>query len=200
MASLALQGLLLACSGASAFFAPAHSHAPCTTAGCGVGPHSAARKGRASDVWGGRDRCRHRCPPPRNVNFVDLVGRKRRNQSSPGLGIVVGSGEQGREQGIGSMDAGVGRGYGMPKEASIELIRLELAEVPVSVLGTVRLFELYIVTKRHKNTGMKQHVPVYQYVPDSRSQRVNLIDANPTPTPTRSLLAMRMHLIYDRVA
>lgn len=143
MAYLVL-GLLLASSGASAFFAPAPSQTPCRTTSGGVGTHSAARKARTLALWGGRDRCRHRCPPPRNVNFVGfVVGRKRRNQRPSGLGMVVRSGEQGREQGIGGVDAGLGRGYGMPKEASIELIRLELAEVPVSVpCGAVRLFEL----------------------------------------------------------
>lgn len=166
MANLAL-GLLLASSGASAFVAPAPSHAPCTTAGGCVGPHSAARKARTSAIWGGRDHCRHRCPPPSNVNFVDFaVGRKRRNQRPSGLGMVVGAGEQGREQGLGGVDSGVGRGYGMPKDASVELIRLELAEVPVSVrCGAVWLFELSL---QRANMTQEQHdVPRVQQYPST---------------------------------
>ncbi|CAN0497954.1 unnamed protein product, partial [Laminaria digitata] len=97
MANLALLGLglLLASSGASAFLAPATPHAPCTTAGCSVGAHPAARKARTVATWGGRGRCYHRCPSSRNVNFADFaVGRKRRNQRPLGLGMVmVGSGE-----------------------------------------------------------------------------------------------------------
>ena len=78
--------------------------------------------------------------------------------------MVMGSGEQGRERGIEGVDAGVGRGYGMPKEASIELIRLELAEVPVSVpCGALRLFELCKRTSMTAWHKTQEHSTLFIY-------------------------------------
>lgn len=143
-ASLAL-GLLVMAGQSSAFISPVFS--PCTTAvtnaGRGVPCAAAARDVHAATICG-----RRVGRSWRTVDLTLMATRKRRREGAI-LEMVMGSNQQQRAQGTGGMDGKAGYGYGIPREASIELIRLELAEVPVGekhdafrVLGTRRLVEL----------------------------------------------------------
>lgn len=168
MVNLGAVGLLLAPSGATAFFAPSPPfHAPSmTTAGRGgVELHCTTREVRTSTTWGqrARDHCHRGCPSSpshRNVNFGNFaVGGKRRNRNQryswASLGMVLGSGGgEGGQGGLGGVNVAGGRGYGMPKEASVELIRLELAEVPVSVRCYAVVWKLFIASQQCDPTDM----------------------------------------------
>lgn len=129
MATFVALVLLAIASPGSAFFAPLSRCLPLTHSNGFVGSCPAAHKADASVVSGGLDPC-HPGRHSRNINFVVRSGRE-----SSALRMVVGSSEQEKVQGAGEeMGAGAG-GYGMPVEASTELIRLEMAEVPVGWRG-----------------------------------------------------------------
>lgn len=133
---LVLGGIILA-SGASAFFAPACCATPRTFVATGWSIAAIRASRQSSSCLDRRDLC-HQCHSNyRNVNLRGVAGLAMVSSSSSeqekvvqGRGPEGGAGEGGTRRVVDKMDAG--REYGMPKEPSVELVRLDLAEVPVS--------------------------------------------------------------------
>lgn len=160
MANSLLQTLLLLVSSstiASAFFAPAPSisHTGWTTPDDGVrlsSPVVARGRARLSTlIWGGQQqqqqRQHNRCVMSRNVNLVVVPETGLRSSSSSFrdtgrggrkaatvLGMMVGTGSSEKEGGRGAGGSGLDAlvpEYGLPAEVAIELVRLDIPEVPV---------------------------------------------------------------------
>ncbi|CAN0278710.1 unnamed protein product [Pylaiella littoralis] len=161
MANSLLQTLLLLVSSstiASAFFAPAPSifHTGWTTPDDGVrlsSPVVARGRARLSTlIWGGQQqqqqRQHNRCVMSRNVNLVVVPETGLRSSSSSSfrdtgrggkkaatvLGMMVGTGSSEKEGGRGAGGSGLDAlvpEYGLPAEVAIELVRLDIPEVPV---------------------------------------------------------------------